>query len=461
MADVSFKKFSELAVTNSLIAADIIPVVTVTGGNNSKQITYGSLAQTVSASLIGPFTTTITAVEPASAGKWNSTYSTVYANSASWNTGGSTNGFTIFKQISSIASPNTSTTVHALSIISSQTNVDVAILSKGSGATLAQIPDSGSTGGNKRGVYATDWQKFRSVNTKVASGDHSTIGGGGDNIAGTGAYATVGGGYNNAATNTYSTVGGGNGNTATNTYSTIAGGNGNTATNTYSTVGGGSSNDATGDSATIAGGNGNTANNTYSTVGGGVGNTAGAAQATIGGGGANVTTGDYSTIGGGASNTASGSYSTIAGGTGGVATQAGQLVYSVGSFLNPGDAQMSTFLLRSTTSSAVSTVCLLNDSSEITMLSSETMFVTATIACLSSHENNAGYFGILKGVARCNAAGNVTVHSLSTVNITRSSTLFNASLSAASNKLRVVVFAPSTQTFKWNVKLEALSINGL
>ena len=74
MSDISYKKFSDLAAANTLIAADIIPVVATTGGNNSKKITYETFAQTVSSTLIGPFTTSITAVVPASADKWNSTY---------------------------------------------------------------------------------------------------------------------------------------------------------------------------------------------------------------------------------------------------------------------------------------------------------------------------------------------------------------------------------------------------
>jgi hypothetical protein len=40
-------------------------------------------------------------------------------------------------------------------------------------------------------------------------------------------------------------------------------------------------------------------------------------------------------------------------------------------------------------------------------------------------------------------------------------TTANAGLSAAGNKLRIVVFIPGVQTFRWNVKLEALSINGI
>lgn len=298
MSDISYKKFSELAATTSLIAADVIPVVTTTGGNNSKQITYGSFAQTISSTLIGPFTTTITAVEPASAGKWNSTYTTVNANSAVWGTGGSTSGFTIFKQISSVESPNFDTHVHALSIISSKADVDVAVLSKGTGATLAQIPDDAPTGGAKRGQYATDWQKSRSSSTRIAAGD----------------YSTVGGGKSNRSGDRYSTVGGGTTNTASGSSATIGGGNSNITNGVDATIGGGGSNTAWGGGATVGGGGSNMAGDVYSTVGGGYGNDATGAQSTVGGGFDNEASGVQSTICGGNDNTSSGYQSAIVGG---------------------------------------------------------------------------------------------------------------------------------------------------
>jgi hypothetical protein len=284
MSDISYKKFSDLAAANTLIAADIIPVVTTTGGNNSKKITYETFAQTVSSTLIGPFTTTITAVEPASAGRWNSTYTTVNTNSASWGTGSSTGGLTIFKQISSIASPNNTTTVHALSIDSSVTNVDIAILSKGVGSTLAQIPDDQVTGGIKRGQYATDFQKLRDNASEVASGN----------------YSTIGGGFGNRSSANYTTVAGGNSNNATALNATVGGGTGNEATALNATVGGGAGNYAASSSATIAGGGGNEANGGASFIGGGSLNTA---------------SGSYSTVGCGLENTASGNYSSVVGGS--------------------------------------------------------------------------------------------------------------------------------------------------
>jgi len=58
------------------------------------------------------------------------------------------------------------------------TNVNAALVAKGTGATLAQVPDGTSNKGNARGIYATDWQKIRTNASDVASGDYSTIPGG-------------------------------------------------------------------------------------------------------------------------------------------------------------------------------------------------------------------------------------------------------------------------------------------
>lgn len=506
MADVSFKKFSELAVTTTLIAADIIPVVTVTGGNNSKQITYNSFAQTVSSTLIGPFTNTITAITPASADKWNSAYTTVNANSASWGAVESTNGLTIFKQVSSIASPNFDTTVHALDIISSKSNVDIALLSKGNGATLAQIPDGGSTGGSKRGQYVTDLQKIRDSNIQVASGNYSVIGGGASNTASgftsivvggsantaSGVYSAINGGLSSVASSQSTTIGGGEYNTASGIYSTVAGGNLNkaNASNGGSTVGGGANNTASGQYSIIAGGWSNRALSSYSTIAGGFGNEASGIYSTTGGGRQNYTLSSYSTVAGGAYNYATGYGASIAGGTyniasgdystvignNGTATLPGQIVFggtAYGGGQYSGDAQFSTFLLSQTTTSAVSSTCVLTSSllsgpgSEITLSANETMFLTATVSCLSSQENATSYFSVIKGIAKCNAAGNVTIYNqtadANAIRIPNAGTFLttNAGFSAAGNKLRVIVFVPGVQTFRWNVKLEALSIKGL
>lgn len=139
-------------------------------------------------------------------------------------------GLNYFVDSQSTASPNNIVYVHSLTASGGSTNVDVAFVAKGSGATLAQIPDNSGAAGNKRGVYATDWQKNRNINSQVASGDYSTIAGGVGNTA-SGFYSFASGYYNNAS-NTGS-VGIGRSNAPTGLTATAIG-YANDATNSYS-----------------------------------------------------------------------------------------------------------------------------------------------------------------------------------------------------------------------------------
>jgi hypothetical protein len=193
---------------------------------------------------------------------------------------------------------------------------DIALVAKGPGATLAQVPDGTTTGGNKRGGRATDWQKSRSAATQVASGAASVIAGGIENTASSDFSFVGGGGLNTAQTNWYATVCGGGSNTASGQYSFVGGGNNNNATSTYSFVGGGQSNTAqTNTHATVCGGNSNTASGQQSFVGGGNTNTATQAAAVVCGGQDNSASAIYAFIGGGNNNLANGSRSFVSGGS--------------------------------------------------------------------------------------------------------------------------------------------------
>jgi hypothetical protein len=66
-------------------------------------------------------------------------------------------------------------------------NVNAALIPKGTGALTAHVPDGTTTGGNSRGTYAVDWQRVRSNANQVAEG----------------AYAVIAGGANNRVTNQY------------------------------------------------------------------------------------------------------------------------------------------------------------------------------------------------------------------------------------------------------------------
>lgn len=77
------------------------------------------------------------------------------------------------------ASPNNTVNAERLAVTNGTTNVDLVLVPKGTGAfIIGPAPDGGSTGGNKRGEYATDFQRSRNTAAKVASGYASTIGGG-------------------------------------------------------------------------------------------------------------------------------------------------------------------------------------------------------------------------------------------------------------------------------------------
>lgn len=149
-------------------------------------------------------------------------------------------GLTGFTAAESTTAPNATVYVDSLTSSATSTNADVAFVAKGAGATLAQVPTSTTAGGNKRGTYATDWQKSRTAATEVASGN----------------YSVITGGHRNTVSGQYSFIGGGEANTVSNFYSVVAGG--------FDCV-------ASGNNAAVLGGETNLANADYSVSLGGFG----------------------------------------------------------------------------------------------------------------------------------------------------------------------------------------------
>jgi hypothetical protein len=260
-------------------------------------------------------------------------------------------GLTYFTEAQNTTAPNATTPVDSLTAVSAATNADFAIIPKGNGAIIADIPDGLVSGGNKRGTGAVDLQLSRLNNSEVASGNNSVISGGYRNRA-QNTDASIGGGVDNTASGTQSRVGGGQSNTALSDFSTVGGGNTNTASASRTTVAGGSSCGATAYAASTLGGFGNSSSNNYASNMGGISNTA---------------SGDSSSVVGGNSNVASGSYS-LAGGTSSVANSYGSVVFGVGGNANSvrsrnvfanssvtGDAQKSTFIFRQRTTDATLT----------------------------------------------------------------------------------------------------------
>jgi hypothetical protein len=210
----------------------------------------------------------ITWTLPSADGTTGQVLSTDGSGTLSWATAGG-GGLTHFVESENTSTPNATIPVDALTATdASYTNIDVAYVAKGTGATLAQIPNNATSGGAKRGNYATDLQKQRSSSAQVASGANSVIVGGLNNTA-SASSSVVGGGSTNIASGSSSTVSGGELNTASGTWSAVNGGYLNTASATFAFVFGAGSGTASATHSVIAGGRLNTADANYSFVGGG------------------------------------------------------------------------------------------------------------------------------------------------------------------------------------------------
>ena len=162
-------------------------------------------------------------------------------------------GLTDLAEAKNTAAPNATVPAVSLSVTITETNGDAVFAAKGTGATCAQTPNNLASGGNKRGTYATDWQKIRTAAAMVASGVYSTISGGRDGTAG-GQYSTVSGGEGNASAGNHSVVAGGQQSQASGQYSSVLGGFANGSAGVGSSVGGGVSNTADGQYSFIPGG---------------------------------------------------------------------------------------------------------------------------------------------------------------------------------------------------------------
>jgi hypothetical protein len=178
-----------------------------------------------------------------------------------------------FARLWNRSAPNADRPVYVIGPDTSQpqpTNIDLAIVPRGTGALVAQVPDGTSVGGNKRGENAVDWQTRRgNPATQVASGPFCVIGGGRENTA-SGDTAGVGCGFFNSATGSQSVVAGGYNCNATNTTAAVCGGNTNAASGNSSFVGGGSFNTASSSNSAICGGQFNVADGANSAIPGGL-----------------------------------------------------------------------------------------------------------------------------------------------------------------------------------------------
>lgn len=372
----------------------------------------------------------------------------------------STSGLTYFTEAQNTAAPNATTPVDSLTAVSAATNADIAIVPKGNGAIIADIPDGLVTGGNKRGTGAVDLQLSRLTNTEVASGNNSVISGG----------------YRNRATNTDASIGGGVDNTASGTQSRVGGGQSNTASSDFSTVGGGANNNASGSRSTVGGGASNSANNYGSSTLGGFGNATTNNYACNLGGNSNTASGDTSSVVGGASNVASGTYS-LAGGGSSVANSYGSVVLGVGGNANSvrsrnvfanavtGDAQKSTFIFRQRTTDATLTTFTIEgtgaSSTNQVILSNNSAFrFKGTIIAKQSGSTNAAAWDIDGLIVRgVNAAATTLL--ISNVILVQNTPAWGTPTLAADTTqggLRIQIQGAATTNIQWVANIETTEV---
>lgn len=157
----------------------------------------------------------------------------------SWAAGGG-GGLTNWTDGVSTSSPNATVPVVSLTATNAATNVDVALVPKGTGAIAGHVANNAASGGNKRGQGAVDLQLNRSAASQVASGSNSFIGSGRRNTASNG-DAAVAGGFSNVASGQGAFIGAGTSNTSSGTYAFIGAGSSNLADAQDSWIPGGAS----------------------------------------------------------------------------------------------------------------------------------------------------------------------------------------------------------------------------
>lgn len=204
------------------------------------------------------------------------------------------------------STPNGTIPVVSFSATNAATNVDAAVVPKGTGGFALAVADNSTTGGNKRGDHAIDLQVTRSSAAQVASGSRSVVIGTNseaqntDDVAiGRGSNAS-GGNSTAIGTSAVSSgagsiaIGGSSGATASGVNSVAIGGNGAAAVASGTgsvTIGGGSPTNA-GALAGLIAGNGNSI-------------TSGGSKGASVGGESNIVSGQWAGVYAGQNNTAS------------------------------------------------------------------------------------------------------------------------------------------------------------
>ena len=362
-------------------------------------------------------------------------------------------GITGFTSDVSTISPNQVTwSAVRLQTAHAGSNNDIVLQAKGTGAHLAQTPDSTTTGGNKRGEYAVDWQKTRSFGAdRVASGNYSVIAGGDSNLAGA-TYSGILAGSNNqiAAGASGAIIGAGTTNiiSSNGSRAVIAGGQSNQITQPWAAIGGGETNSASNSYAVIAGGRSNSVSGAYACIGGGQSNTNSGQYAVIAGGQSNLCNGSYSAVLGGSSHIMdSVQYSTILGGQGARVRDSGVVAFSNYWFATQGDTQLVDTVYSGRSFSATPTqIGLLGGTGGLQIFSgAAAAFQIMVVARQLNSQNIAAW--TITGVAE-NSGGTTTLYNVTTNLIHRTVGTWAVACNVVSNSVGIQVTG-TANTIQW------------
>ena len=201
------KKISQLTAKGATVAdTDLLVVSEAAGGGSytTKSITGANIKALVTDANLTTTDITTNNVSTSKHGfapKAPNDSTKFLDGTGAWSTPAS-GGLTQFTEAANSSAPNGTVPVNSLTATGAATNIDAAIVPKGTGALLANIPDNTATGGNKRGQYAVDWQMLRNANTQVANGNQSAIVGGGYNtVSGANSFTGAGQGLQVSGTN--------------------------------------------------------------------------------------------------------------------------------------------------------------------------------------------------------------------------------------------------------------------
>ena len=362
-------------------------------------------------------------------------------------------GLTYFTEAQSTASPNATVNVDSLTAVASTTNADFAIVPKGTGALISQIPDSTTTGGNKRGARAVDFQRSRVAATQVASGTDSAILSGINNVA-SASYSVVLGGSGNTSSANYTLTFGRNA-TANGDYAFDFSNNGGaTASGGFSFLSGGTAAGATSFNGTATGSNSFAKNGSATGTG-----------SFVAGGVSNGASGIYSFVAN-ESNVSDGRNSSCFGNYGSTKGIASRLSLSALQDIAPyarGNSQISNGVVttQTTTNTAISLLTYNGTAIALPLQDNEAIRVKGSIIGKQTASTNVACYDfdcvVIRGVGAA-----TTILPLSNINVVLNTivldTLPTLNANTTTGGLDIKSGAKTTTTIKWSCRIDSTEV---